>query len=64
MSGSPITAVSTASTGLDRRAIEAQTRIAARHIFDALISNSGLVRTADRFLLRHFAPPVPVELAA
>ena len=64
MSTSPIIAIAAASTGLDRRAIETQTRIAARHIFDALISNSGLVRTADRFLLRHFAPPVPVELAA
>jgi len=64
MSTSPIIAIAAASTGLDRRAIETQTRVIARHIFDALISNSGLISSADRLLLRHFFAPGLVEPAA
>ena len=64
MSTSPIIAIATASAGLDRRAIEAQTRVIARHVFDALISNSGLISSADRLLLGHFVPPGLVEPAA
>lgn len=64
MSTSPIIAIATASAGLNRRAIETQTRVIARHIFDALISNSGLISPADRLLLRHLLAPGLVEPAA